>query len=86
MERCSTPVLPRGGLATSIAATKLSLNGAVVFENLVTREQLAEMLVLSPSFISKLMSEGRLPYIKIGKSVRFRVSEVMTWLQKRSRP
>ena len=56
------------------------------FENLVTRKQLAGMLVLSPSFISKLMSEGEIPYIKIGKAVRFRVSEVVAWLQKRRRP
>jgi len=56
------------------------------FENLFTRNQLAEKFGLSPSFISKLMSEEGLPYLKIGRAVRFRVSEVAVWLQKRSRP
>ena len=56
------------------------------FENLLTRNQLAEKFGLSPSFISKLMSEEGLPYLKIGRAVRFRVLEVAVWLQKRSRP
>jgi len=55
-------------------------------DNLLTRKQLAEKFGLSPSFISKLMAEEDLPYLKIGRAVRFRISEVAVWLQKRSRP
>ena len=55
-------------------------------ERLLTKKQLGEVLALSQSFINELMSEGRMPYMKIGRAVRFRVSEVMAWLQKRSRP
>jgi excisionase family DNA binding protein len=60
----------------------------VVLEKLVlvTKEQLADQLSVSRSFVSKMMSEEGLPHIKIGRAVRFRVSEVMAWLQKRSRP
>jgi len=57
-----------------------------VFDNLVTRTELSEKLGLSESYISKLMSEGNLPYFKIGRSVRFRLTEVVVWLQTRRRP
>jgi excisionase family DNA binding protein len=56
------------------------------FDNLLTREQLAEKFGLSPSFISKMMAKEDLPYLKIGRAVRFRVSEVVIWLQTRRRP
>jgi len=59
---------------------------AQVFENLVTKEQLAVSLALSRSYISKLMATDGLPHLKIGRAVRFRVSEVVAWLQKRSQP
>lgn len=52
----------------------------------VTKEQLAERLELSKSYINKLMAEEGLPHLKIGRSVRFQISEVLAWLQKRSRP
>ncbi len=52
------------------------------FEALLTKKQLADRLALSPSFINKLMSEEGLPHFKIGRAVRFRVREVVAWLQK----
>lgn len=55
-------------------------------ERLLTKKQLGEVLALSQSFINELMSEGKIPYLKIGRAVRFKVSEVMAWLQKRRRP
>jgi excisionase family DNA binding protein len=56
------------------------------FEALLGKKELANRLALSPSFISKLMAEEGLPYLKIGRAVRFRVREVVAWLQKRRRP
>jgi len=53
---------------------------------IVTRKQLAEILQLSPSFISKLMSEKGLPYFKIGRAVRFQLKEVMRFLEERKMP
>jgi len=71
-------------------------SSAVVFENLtdldkafealVTKRQLAERLALSQSYINHLMSVEGLPHFKIGRAVRFRVQEVVTWLQKRRQP
>ena len=57
-----------------------------LFLILVDRNRLAEILSLAPSTISKMMAEEGLPHYKIGKSCRFKVSEVMAFLEKRRRP
>lgn len=54
------------------------------FEKLVTKRRLAEELALSESCISKLMASEGLPYFKIGRAVRYRISEVVRWLHERS--
>ncbi len=59
---------------------------SLLFEKLLTREQLADLLGVSPSFISKLMANEGLPRVKLGKAVRFRIGEVAVWLQSRRRP
>lgn len=56
------------------------------FENLLNRQQLSSKLGISPSFVSKLMAEDGLPYIKLGRAVRFDPVEVMAFLQERRRP
>ncbi len=53
---------------------------------LVTKPMLCRLLALSPSYISKLMGEEGLPYLKIGRAMRFRPKEVVEWLQKRKMP
>jgi len=54
-----------------------------LIENFIAKDRLAELLGISVSHINKLMTEG-LPCLKIGRAVRYRVSDVVTWLQKRS--
>lgn len=54
-------------------------------ENLISKQQLAEFLELSISMVDKLMQQG-LPHFKIGKAVRFRVADVVVFLQRRKRP
>ncbi len=56
------------------------------FESLFDKEKLAVKLNLSVSFINKLMRNEGLPYVKLGKAVRFRVSETLSWLQQRRMP
>jgi excisionase family DNA binding protein len=56
----------------------------LVFEKLIDKKQLADLLGASVSFIEKKMVLG-LPHLKDGKFVRFRYSEVMTWLERRAR-
>ena len=50
-------------------------------ENLLTKKDVATLLNLSVSMINKLMTKG-LPYIKIGKSVRFNEESVLNWIIK----
>jgi excisionase family DNA binding protein len=57
-----------------------------LFDKWVTKRQLAEHLAVSESFINKQMKQGGLPYIALGRSVRFSIQEVVAWLQKRRRP
>lgn len=52
----------------------------------ITKQQLAQHLSCSVSYINKLMNEGEIPYKKVGRSVRFLVTEIEVWLRKRSRP
>ncbi len=56
------------------------------FERLLTKKQLADLLEISTSYIDKLMALGEIPYLKIGKAVRFRQTEVLVWLQRRRKP
>ena len=58
----------------------------IAFESLLTKKCLAEKLALSQSYINYLMAEEGLPHFKIGRSVRFRVREILVWLQKRRQP
>ncbi len=53
------------------------------FDNFISKDRLAEFLGISISHINKLMTDG-LPCLKIGRAVRYRVSDVVMWLQKRS--
>lgn len=56
-----------------------------IFENLISKQELAEFLNLSMSMVDKMMQQG-LPHFKIGKSVRFKVSDVVSFLDRRRRP
>ena len=55
---------------------------AWLFENYITKKQLATSLGVSVSLVSKLMLDG-LPYLKISRAVRYRLSDVEAWLQRR---
>jgi excisionase family DNA binding protein len=57
-----------------------------IFENFITKEELAHLFKVSISFVEKLMADGGLPYFKIGRSVRFRYEEVREWLLRRRFP
>ncbi|MBI3294424.1 MAG: helix-turn-helix domain-containing protein [Deltaproteobacteria bacterium] len=71
-------------LSSSVFENLADLDRA--FEILLTKKQLAERLAFSQSFINKLMSEEALPHYRVGRAVRFRVREVVAWLQKRRQP
>jgi predicted DNA-binding transcriptional regulator AlpA len=56
--------------------------GDQFFDNWITKKLLASHLGMSISFVNKYMKEG-LPFRRRGRSVRFRVSDVEEWLQRR---
>lgn len=62
----------------------MKLESEKFFEKIISKQQLAEFLSLSVSMIDKLMQQG-LPYFKIGKSVRFRATDVLIFLERRKR-
>lgn len=55
-------------------------------EKLLTSEQLAEMLQVKLSTIYQWTHTGFVPFIKVGRLIRFRESDVVKWLEKRNNP
>ena len=53
-------------------------------EKLMTVEDLSERLNCSRAHVYKLKDEFCLPFVKLGRSLRFRWGEVERWLSKRS--
>ena len=50
---------------------------------LLTIDQLAERLGVSVRHVRRLVAERRVPYIKVGKFVRFDPAEIAGWLDRR---
>lgn len=50
-------------------------------ENLLTKIQVAEMLGLSLSTVNRFVREKQLPYIRIGRQVRFSPTEIRIYLE-----
>jgi excisionase family DNA binding protein len=44
---------------------------------LLTKEGIARHLQIGPRTVDDWMRKGRIPFLKIGKSVRFRLSDVL---------
>ncbi|MEY2987433.1 MAG: Helix-turn-helix domain [Pseudomonadota bacterium] len=55
------------------------LRGDSFFERYITKDELARFLNVSRSLIDRLMATDGLPHLKIGRSVRFKVSDVLRW-------
>ena len=47
-------------------------------------EEVASRLGLSRSFVYRLIAEGNLPAIRLGKVIRVKVSELETWIGERT--
>ena len=50
-------------------------------ENLISKKELTSYLDVSLGMVDKLMKED-LPYIKIGKSVKFRINDIDNYIKK----
>lgn len=53
--------------------------GDKFIESYITKDELARFLNVSRSLIDRLMATDGLPHLKIGRSVRFKVSDVLRW-------
>jgi excisionase family DNA binding protein len=49
-------------------------------DQILTVEQLAEMLIVPPYTVRQWAREGRLPALRLGKYWRFRESSIREWL------
>ena len=70
-----------------ILPVKLPANSDDSFaaSRLINRKQAAELLNVTPRTVDKWKKRGRLPYLKIGYSVRFKVGDLIGHLDDTSR-
>ena len=52
-------------------------------ETLIDVEGLARLLRVDVAFVRRLVSERRIPYLKVGRYVRFEPADVWAWLDDR---
>ncbi len=52
-------------------------------DKLLTPQEMARVLGVQPSTIYQWTHQGFIPYVKIGKFVRFKEGEVLQWIDKR---
>ena len=52
-------------------------------QSALTVKQLAELLTLSEREIYKLAASNQIPHLKIGSSIRFEPTSVLSWLESR---
>ena len=72
--------------AANVSSDFLFIDGKPIFENLITKKKLCQTLSLSLSFLNKLLANDDLTHYKIGTAVRFRLSDVVSFLERRKRP
>jgi len=51
--------------------------------NLLTIDQLADRLSITPRHVRRLIAERRIPFVKVGRLVRFDPADIATWINER---
>ncbi len=54
-------------------------------ERLMTAKQVSELIEVRPSTVYQWVHLGLIPYVKIGKCVRFKKNELLRWIDKNHR-
>lgn len=64
-----------------------SPHGVIMENNLLDEKQAAEVLTVEPGTLSVWRSTGRysIPFVKVGRRVRYRRSDLLAWLESRTR-
>jgi excisionase family DNA binding protein len=56
----------------------------MLFENqLFNYKEAARFLSISEPYLRRLKQRGKIPYVKIGRGIRFRLSSLNSWVEKR---
>ncbi len=58
----------------------------VIMEELLTVNEVAAVLRMTPKGIYSLVSNKKIPYFKVSNRVRFKRDEIMTWLDSQRVP
>ena len=53
-------------------------------EKLLTAKQVSEILEVKPKTVYEWVGKKEIPYVKIGRLVRFKKSEVFQWIESRT--
>ena len=54
-------------------------------ERLMTAKQVSELIEVRPSTVYQWVHAGLIPYVKLGKCVRFKKDELFRWIDKNGR-
>jgi excisionase family DNA binding protein len=57
---------------------------SLVGEEILTTQEVADLLKLHPKTVNKLAKSGRVPAYRIGRQWRFRRSEILKLLEKKN--
>ncbi|MEM2175127.1 MAG: helix-turn-helix domain-containing protein [Candidatus Micrarchaeia archaeon] len=53
-------------------------------EELLTPQEIAKLLKVKLRFVYHLTSSGRIPYVKVGRFLRFRPEDIRRWLSEKT--
>jgi excisionase family DNA binding protein len=67
---------------TAHALRRMTLATTSTLPQLLTIDQLAEQLGTSVRHVRRLVAEKRVPYLEVGKFVRFDPAEIAVWLDR----
>jgi excisionase family DNA binding protein len=69
-----------------IDARSPSISAADAMPPLLTTEQTAQILGISPSTLAKArVFGGKLPFVKLGRSVRYRLEDILSFIDQQTR-
>ena len=58
------------------------MNGGSGLEDLLTGEEVAVLLKVTPRFVRRLVTERRIEYVKVGRAVRFGPEAVAAYIER----
>lgn len=61
------------------------MSPAVNLERVLTKKELAEFLSIHPRTIDYWISQGQVPHYKLGKSVRFKLSDISVFMESKKK-